>query len=65
MMNADASRDVAIHGDVGAEFPQAPWVALGFLVTAVLLALLGSWLLVRAIRHGRVTVIDCRRASWE
>jgi hypothetical protein len=33
-------------------------VALGFLVAGALLALLGIWLLVRAIRRGRVPVID-------
>jgi hypothetical protein len=58
MMNADGGAGVAVHGDVGAEFPLAPWVALGFLVAGAVLALLGSWLLVRAIRRGRVTVID-------
>jgi hypothetical protein len=57
MMNADASAGVAVHGDVGAEFPPAPWVALGFLAAGALLAILGSWLLVRAIRRGRVIAI--------
>jgi hypothetical protein len=64
MMNADGSAGVAVHGDVGARFPAAPWVALGLLVTGALLALLGSWLLVRAIRHGRVTAAEMGGRQW-
>jgi hypothetical protein len=55
MMNADGSAGVAVHGDVGAKFPPAPWVAVGVLVGGGLLGLLGAWLLVRAIRRGRAT----------
>jgi hypothetical protein len=58
MMNADGSAGVAVHGDVGAEFPPAPWVALGLLVAGALLAVLGGWLLVRAFRRNRVIVIE-------
>ena len=50
LMNADASAGVAVRGDVGATFPLLPWVAVGFLVAGGVAALLGGWLLVRAIR---------------
>jgi hypothetical protein len=58
IMNADGSAGVAAHGDVSAKFPAAPWVALGFLVAGALLALLGSWMLVRAIHRGRVVTLE-------
>ena len=50
LMNADASAGVAVRGDVGATFPLLPWVALGFLVAGGVAALIGGWLVVRAIR---------------
>lgn len=50
-MNADASAGVAVHGNAGAKLPILPWLALGLLVAAAALGLIGGWVLVRAIRR--------------
>ena len=49
-MNTNANAGVAVHGDASAKLPLLPWVAGALLVIAVALGLLGTWMLVRAIR---------------
>lgn len=50
-MNADASGNVDIRGDAGAELPVLPWLAIGLLVAAAVAGFTGGWVLVRAIRR--------------
>ena len=50
-MNADASAGVGIHGDASAKLPILPWVAVGLLVAAAALGLIGGWVLLRALRR--------------
>lgn len=50
-MNADASANVDVRGDAGAEFPILPWLAGGLLIIGGAAGLVGAWVLVRAIRR--------------
>ena len=50
-MNADASADVEVRGDASAELPVLPWVAGGLLILGAVTGLIGTWLLVRALRR--------------
>jgi hypothetical protein len=49
-MNADASADVDVRGDGGAELPALPWVAGGFLIVGVAVGFAGVRLVLRAAR---------------
>jgi hypothetical protein len=51
LMNADASADVEVRGDASAELPALPWVAGGLLFLGAVPGLIGTWLLVRALRR--------------
>ena len=53
LMNANAHAGVAIRGDLGATFPPLPWIAVGVLVAAAVLAAIGVWLLLRALRRDK------------
>lgn len=49
-MNADATANVDVRGDASAELPILPWLGGGLLLAALVTGVVGSWVLVRAIR---------------
>lgn len=55
IMNADASANVDVHGDASIEAPLLPWLGGGLITVAVLLGLVGSLALARAIARNRAS----------
>jgi hypothetical protein len=51
LMNTDASAGIDVEGDLSAEFPPLPWVALGLLIAGAVVGAFGAWIIVREIRR--------------
>lgn len=52
VMNTDGAPGIDVEADLGARFPDLPWIGLGFLVAGSVLAAGGALLIIGAIRRG-------------
>jgi hypothetical protein len=64
-MNADAGANVDVRGDASANLPALPWIAGGLLILGAVCGLIGTWVLLRALRRGSRSPRSAANASGQ